>query len=630
VQKWSQVEEHDRQSDGRVLDRPIDLASIPVEWLAWSAVFLAALTIRLIGRTTWPLSPGESEIARDAYALIHGNDLSDAAASRPATVQFAALMFFLFGDTDYTARLVPLIAGLGVLGMLVWVRRWIGNLPAICVAILWTVSPTMMMSSARLDGGMLLVLASLAILSLVFAISVDPGIGKSIMLGVTLSLAITVHPLGWIFAPLGFLLAAYMIRDPEFSRRWPQILAGLLVSLLVISTHFGTRPRGVIDFPGESWRALWNDHLSTAGADWHLTFLTLLVDEPLAVVMALTGIVLIVVRADWKTSAPPALMIAFTAWAVPAVTLGILLGGKSPALYAVSLFPVLLVGGFGLSMVVEGTVASGYLWRRIALTVLLGLALLVASIRLLDLLREGPATDASGWIVSAAVLGILVVLPLGYLTMRLGRELGASVVPMSLLVIALILGVSGLRSSLLLPVTTTDRPGEILVAGSSAPSVGQVEQRIRTYSRDVTTYVRDVRDVTGGHGLAIALEREIAGPFVWYFRAFPDLTVFDDPGELETQRPPDIIIARPSTSEAYLQQAPDYGHRTYARVYHLPESLGEPALGEALAKVLNPLEYRGNFNFVVYRETDAPTSFEQFTLMMREDHAFVFWGPLPE
>lgn len=613
-----------------ILDRPADLTAIPAEWIAWTAVLLSACGIRLIGRTNWPLSPDESAIALDAFTLVQGNDLSYSAASHPAVVQLTGLMFFLFGDTDYAARLVPLFAGIGVVVVLFWFRKWAGNLPALSAAVIWTVSPVMTMGSLRLDGGMPLVFATLTILALVFAISVEPSAMKSALLGVALALAITVHPLGWIFGPLALLLAALMVRDPEFSGRLRHVLLGFGVSLIVIISHFGTRPGEATGFFVESWSTLWSRHLETVGTDWHLTVLALLIEEPLALVMASIGLVLVLFRSNWNTTVPPALVIAGAVWAIPAITLGLILGGKSPALYSVSIFPLILLAGFGLSMVIEGTIAAGYQWRRIALAVLLGIVVLVALVRFIDLVSRGRDGDTTGWIVSALVLGLLVIVPIGAVTLRMVRSLGLAVVPMSLLAVALILGVVGLRSSLLLPATATERPGELLVDGSSAPSVTQVVDRLRTYSRDATTYDQDVRDPTGGHGLTIAVERDLAEPFAWYFRDFPNLVVVDGPEDLDPEAEPDVVIADPDSSERYVQELGSYGTREYAGVYRIPDSLRNPSIATGVFRLLNPQEFRESFRFLVYRETETPSEVEEFSLILHEEHASVVWGTSSE
>jgi hypothetical protein len=621
----------ERERGTSLLDRPVDLAAIPVQWVAWAAVLVVGLSIRLVGRTNWPLSPDESAVARDAYALVQGGDLSDAAAAQPALVQLTALMFFLFGDTDYTARLVPLIAGLTVVTVLFWSRRWFGNLPALSAAMLWSVSPVMTMSSMRLDGGVVLVLTNLIILVLVFALSVQGSTPRSILLGVVFAFALTVHPLGWLFAPVSLLLAILVTRDPEFRHKLAPAVPSFAVTLLLFTTFFATRPLGSFDFFRESSVFLWNEHLATLGSHWHLRLLALLVEEPAALILALTAIMLVLLRSNWSTTTPPALVIALTAWSIPLITLGLLLGGSRPDIFAVSLFPVILLGGFGLAMVVEGALKQSNQWRRISLAVVLGLGFVVALVRFLDLLSRGPDQNVSGWIVSALALGLLILLPLGVLALRLIRELGYAVMPMALLAVVLIFGAIQIRSSVLLPSTTADRPGEILVAGSSAPAVAQISQRIRAYSRDVTTHIQDVRDPTGGHGLMIVVDEELEDPFAWYFRDFPNLVIVEWLDDLDPEIAADVMISERGPSEQFLDQSvASYGSVGYPANVHLPASFGEARIRDGINAVVNPLEYRENFNYLIYRETATPARSEEFTLTLREDHARVLWGWLPE
>jgi hypothetical protein len=624
--------DYEARAGESLLDRRVDLTAVPAGLLAWSAVIVLASAIRLLGRTNWPLSAQEASVASDALALIRGEDISNAAFSHPFLVQATGLMLFLFGDTDYTVRLVPLLAGLGTLVALFVARHTIGNLAALSMALLIAVSPTLSFASLRLNaaGPLVFFLLLIAVLSL-FSGSRRSGT-TPLALGGAAGLALATDPLAWLAVPLA-LVAGAMMADLRRPAR-PDVvatLAGLAASLAIVATFFGTKPSGLWRFPQESIGALWDTHLSTIGDAWFLTIMVLVVEEPFALFFTMLAVVgLVAGRLSRGTDRAIHVARGGLLWLGVSVALGLLLGGKGPALYAVVALPLTLLGGIGLANTLEAVQRSRPTWLEGSLLLLALAGTVIALVRVVDVLLRGPDGDAFGWLLGGFVLIALITLPLAFLLFRLLARLERAALPMTLLAVAIVLGLIGLRSSLLLPVTTTERPGELLLAGSTAPSVPRVGQRVERYSRDVTTYVRDARDPAGGHGLVIAVEADLRDPFVWYFRNFPNLVVIEPGAPFTDMFAPDVIIAHPDNVENYLVGMSTYGHLAYVATYELPEHLEEPRWGRMLVSAVNPFEYRDFVNFIVYRNTRAPIQAEYFSLMMREDHAHVFWGWLPQ
>ena len=49
----------------------------------------------------------------------------------PFRYHLTAFFYFLFGDSDFTARMAPALFGIGVIGMVYFLRRYIGRWGAI-------------------------------------------------------------------------------------------------------------------------------------------------------------------------------------------------------------------------------------------------------------------------------------------------------------------------------------------------------------------------------------------------------------------------------------------------------------------------------------------------------------------
>jgi 4-amino-4-deoxy-L-arabinose transferase-like glycosyltransferase len=613
-------------TDKPITSRRVDLTAISLTSITWIVVATLAIGIRLIGRTEWPLSPGETSIAHDAWALLKGNDLTSAADAHPALVQLTSLTMFLFGDTDYTARLVSLAAGVGILITLFWLRSWFGERAALAIAIIWAISPVMTMSTLRLDGGAVLVFVSLIVLSITMILPGNPSSVKAIVLGASLAIGLTVHPLGWIVIPLTLAPAMYLIRDIRFGGLFPVVLGTFAASFITITTWFFTRPTAIVDFFSESFSSLRDDHLSNLGIEWTLPFIVLLVDEPILLPLLLAGLIIVFVQPDWDLTAHPAIFLSIVVWAVPLLAVGVIFGGSGPALYSVTIFPLIVGAGLALSMLVDGLIHQGWNSGHPALWSVVWVGLLIAIFRLAEDLARGPEDQMVNWLVSAGALTLLILVPLSWAAIRLAAGTGWSLIPVTVMTFVAIFGAIELRTSLLLHNTSDDRPGEIMLAGSSTPAVGQLANRLVTYSNDVTRYEQDVRDPEGGRGLVIVVQQELANPFAWYLRDFPNLTISREVDDIPEELTPDVLIVPFVQQELWDTTLINYPARTYPVRYQEPDQIPDSTSRGLLLSAINPLDYANLFNFLVYRSSPGFLATEDAVVLIHEDHARVLWG----
>ncbi len=122
-------------------------------WLGWSgrAFAVAALLLlvwtgatRLEGLGRKPYHHDESIHALHSYNLYTGAGWRyDPVYHGPVVYDFNAVSYFLFGDTDYTARLMPAIFGVLLVLMMLSLRREIGELEALYAAGFAALSPTL-------------------------------------------------------------------------------------------------------------------------------------------------------------------------------------------------------------------------------------------------------------------------------------------------------------------------------------------------------------------------------------------------------------------------------------------------------------------------------------------------------
>ncbi|MBK8045666.1 MAG: TIGR03663 family protein [Anaerolineales bacterium] len=142
----------DHESDGSrpgFLDRPL-AAFIRLDWetVIWIAIFLVAIVTRFYMLGVRAMSHDESLHSLYSYNLYaNGNYEHNPMMHGPFRYHVSAFIYFLFGDSDFTARIGPVLFGLGVVGMIYLLRVYIGRLGAIMAGIMVTFGPTLLFHS---------------------------------------------------------------------------------------------------------------------------------------------------------------------------------------------------------------------------------------------------------------------------------------------------------------------------------------------------------------------------------------------------------------------------------------------------------------------------------------------------
>src|SRR3978361_1036005 len=93
-------------------------AQEPRELMLWGALIAAALIVRFIGLGNRPFHHDESQDAYFSYIFRKTGDYEyNPLLHGPLRFYLTALMYVLFGDSDFTARLAPALMGLAMIPM---------------------------------------------------------------------------------------------------------------------------------------------------------------------------------------------------------------------------------------------------------------------------------------------------------------------------------------------------------------------------------------------------------------------------------------------------------------------------------------------------------------------------------
>ncbi len=135
------------------------LANLTVADALFVVVLVLAAALRLINLDAIPLAPAEAQNAVSAWQLWQPETASQVTATSSAYVSLTGLLMPVLGADDVIARLIPALAGLGLV-LIPWLmRRWLGGIGALVAGLLLAVSPTLAVASRTADGSMLALLA---------------------------------------------------------------------------------------------------------------------------------------------------------------------------------------------------------------------------------------------------------------------------------------------------------------------------------------------------------------------------------------------------------------------------------------------------------------------------------------
>ena len=172
------------------------------EDILYLLAFAAGLVLRLVNLGNLSLNNYEASWALQALSIVHGTPAL--VGSQPLYVNGTALLFFMFGSNEFLARLIPAVVGSLVVLPVFLLREKIGKIPALLLAWLLIIDPSLWAAARQADSlGMAVVFILLA---LAFLINRKP-----VALGVALGLALLCGTDVWL-GVLGLIIAIVLAR----------------------------------------------------------------------------------------------------------------------------------------------------------------------------------------------------------------------------------------------------------------------------------------------------------------------------------------------------------------------------------------------------------------------------------
>jgi len=508
---------------GAQVHNPSDMVSrVHTETMVAMVIVLVALGVRAASLGIHPLSAAEADQAIAAWRLVDTSAPGSGVVASPLIYAGMALSFMLGGLTDAAARVIPMLAGLGLVLAPLLFKKHIG-LPAALAAMVWlALSPTAVYASRTVNG------TGLALLTMVLGVvavrsALDGSRQALLWAGTALAGALLADygtMLIFISMAMGFgftvltddegVFTRSFIREALAELGWKHGIAGFLGTLLLLGTLFFIDPSALGTAANQITRFL-GGIIHPIPAAPYLGFTLSLYEWPI-LVFGLIG--------AWRSSLAESPWQRFLAgWSIAALLLSLLYRGALPvhALWAV--VPLSLLAGttvvriFTLRQEGPRWVAPGLAAVTLALCAMVfsSIMLHLRGARSFTTSAVIPADFPVDLILAGLWVSLLFILSLTvFITWGSGptlRGLGSA---------ALILGLAvNAGTSVRLAFT---EPGSPFLLLNVAPAQSNLTLLVSTS--------RDIGDLTLGSAtqIPIAVQGKPEGALAWALRDFLDVT----------------------------------------------------------------------------------------------------------
>ncbi len=611
------------------LDRQVDFARAGWYGVAAVVTLVVAFVLRITQLDAYVMTQREGEWAYDAWSLYTGKPLpggEDLPSVSPIFLLLQAGMYFLFGVTDAIARSLPVLVGLGIVGLTFAFRPFLPRAAVAGMAVMAAIAPTLVFASRTIDPAILIAFFALLAVACVLRAGRLGGsvAGWAGLLGASVAGLIAAGPEGISASiAIGLAIAVAAISDGQDGpvsqglgtlARSTTAITGAALTFVIVSLLLFTRLLSDASALGgflttfSDWGRMMATQTSTTPTQYF--FYATLLYELMAVVFACVAIFSSSRHDRNGTTSPTLRPTLFMVWFLAALVLQSLASGRQPDQTVLVTLPLVLLGGIGLGRLIERIPWSSLLRTRDGLLpiAMLGLFFGIVGVVTLAARANDPGQAINSPYLRLLFVIVVVVLPLGFLVFReASRSRHARFVGWSaLLVLAVILGVYTMRASTQLAYARADAGTEL--AAPRLPTEGVrafVDQTLRL-SRDLSVGEVSNVDNTGSFGISIAIDPAVEWPYAWYFREFPDIRVTSPAGWNDA----DMVIA-PTT-----EGMEDAGYVVQSRAWlnRVPAAYEDLGLGSIVSNIVSPSEWYDGFRYLFFRDLAAPPLAEQVSV----------------
>jgi uncharacterized protein (TIGR03663 family) len=568
------------------LEIPID-----PEYLPFLALMLLGLALRFFDLGAKALHHDESLHAFYSWRLFDGEGyVHDPMMHGPLLFELNALAYLLFGASDFTARLVPALFGVALIGLPYFLRHELGRAGAIAASLLFVISPAFLYFSRFIRHDIYVDFFTLLLVIGVFRYLATGNRSWFYTACVSAALLFATKEDFYIsgFIPFTFLVGAWFLLRGERRllfrarvralgvRAWVIGAAAFVAINLLLYTTFLTNLQGVctalVTLPlsgctgstGALNYWLSQQDFARGGQPWFYYFMLLPLYEFVPLILGVLAIILV---------RPRQLFFWFCVyWFVASLLIYSWAGEKMPWMLPQITLPLVLLSGRLLGQWADAG------WGRAALSprglATAGLILLVM-FGLLAWVGLAAAPIASPLAVQSVTLqrlalAILIAAVVGaivYLWPKWGRD---KVLPGIALGVLAVFGAGYLRTSLMVVYDHPDVPVEPLIYVQSTPDVPFISHEIDRIAQQ-TGKGKDM-NILLDNGWGDGDHESVAWPFEWYLRDYHNRRYYTKTidSSINLADYP-VLLARDTNLDPVQNELSQYNCQTYKLNAWFPE-----------------------------------------------------------
>jgi uncharacterized protein (TIGR03663 family) len=336
------------------------------EVLAYALLVAAALVVRLIGLSDRPFHHDESQDAYFSWLFrTQGEYQYQPILHGPLRFYLTSLMYLVFGDSDFTARLAPALMGTLMVPLPALLRGQIGRVGAFAAATALAFGPAYLYYSRFAREDIYIACITLALLTVTFRFLDRPRAHQPALIGALLALSFATKESTFItvFVAGTFFLAAVSLQVNRHGfdaapivravravgwEAWVWGLAVFAGTFTLLFTVFLTNPGGLWDGIHDGL-AYWLEQHDVGGRgekEWYFYIVVLFAEEwPMLLLGAIGAI---------ATLSRPTLLRAFLIWDfLLSLALYSYASERFSWLVLHPLLPLILLAGFGVQAIWE-------------------------------------------------------------------------------------------------------------------------------------------------------------------------------------------------------------------------------------------------------------------------------------
>ncbi len=331
------------------------------ELLLYVGLTIVALALRLYDLGDRPFHHDESQDAYFSWILQTKGDYAyNPLLHGPLRFYLTAVMYTLFGASDFTARLAPALMGASMVFMPYFLREQLGRVAAFTAAVLLAVGPSYLYFSRFAREDIYFAAISMALFVVVFRFLDRPRRWQPAAIGALIALGFATKETMYITGFVAFTFFVLLFwrerggRGDTWARvksvgweAWVWALAAFAAVFTLLFTVFLTNPPGLWDGLYESLNYWLGQHeVGRGGEAPYFYVIVLFSTEWPVLLLGLVGTVL--------AFRQPTVLRAFLVWAF-ALSLGIYswAGEKFSWLVLHPLLPLIMLAGLGLQWMWE-------------------------------------------------------------------------------------------------------------------------------------------------------------------------------------------------------------------------------------------------------------------------------------